>query len=210
MLLTSLRVAKVPLRYGTDACCLALLDSTYTSEILHMRNSDLGAYLTRIQLTEQEHERWIENRLSQPNVLDFVALVRGAFAGTVSLTEIVPGASCELGRMIMPNDGRRVYALAVEFLGMSFGFEILGLKEMHCAVVEGNDSILRLHLRNGWRLNPAYDRDADVNGKRLHLAGLGIARSEWPGSFAGMSRLVKRLLDETSAPVIAPTDSIER
>ena len=81
---------------------------------------------------------------------------------------------------------------------------------MYCAVVEGNESILQLHLRNGWRLNPAYDRDANVNGKRLRLAGLSIARSEWPESFAGMSRLVKRLLDETSAPLIGPTEFIER
>ncbi len=206
MLLTALQISRVPLRYGTDSCCLTLCDSTYTSQILRMRGSDLGPYLTRMRINGQEHERWLESRMRRPDILDFVVLVRDRFAGTISLADIVPGDRCELGRMIMPDDGRRVYTLAVEFLSMSFGFEILGLKEMYCAVVEGNDSILRLHLRNGWKLNPHYDRDAIVDKRPVHLLGLSIVRSEWPGSFAGMSRLVKRLLDNKTAPLLAQSD----
>jgi RimJ/RimL family protein N-acetyltransferase len=202
MHLDKLEIAKAPLRYGTDACCLVLADSAYTNDILSMRNSDLGVHLNRIQVTAEEHELWLSLRLAQPDILDFVVLIDGKFGGTVSLTQIEHGAKCEFGRMIIPNDGRRVYTLAVEFLGMSFAFEVLGLEEMYCAVVEGNDSILRLHLRHGWVLNPAYDREAIVNGRRVQLAGLSISRTEWPNSFAGMKTLVKRLLDKDTAPAL--------
>jgi RimJ/RimL family protein N-acetyltransferase len=202
MLLDHLEIAKVPLRYGTDACCLVLADSRFTAEIINLRNSDLGEYQNRIQVTEEEHERWLASRLARADTFDFVVLIGGEFGGTVSLTEVEIGKRCEFGRMMIPNDGRRVYTLGVEFLGMSFGFEVLGLEEMYCAVVEGNDSILRLHLKQGWRLNPAYDREAMVNGRRVFLAGLSISRAEWPGSFAAMNKLARRLLDQDTAPAL--------
>jgi RimJ/RimL family protein N-acetyltransferase len=202
MRLDQLEIAKAPLRYGTDACCLVLADSTYTKDILNMRNSDLGAHMNRIQVTEEKHERWLASRLALPDILDFVVLIDGKFGGTASLTEIERGVKCEFGRMIIPNDGRRVYTLAVEFLGMSFAFEVLGLEEIYCAVVEGNDSILRLHLRHGWKLNPAYNRKAAVNDRMARLVGLSISRKEWPNSFAGMKKLVRRLLDKDTAPAL--------
>jgi len=203
MLLSELNIAKAPLRYGTDACCLSLADSSYAKDTIEMRNSDLGEYLNRIHVTEEEHEQWLASRLTQEGSLDFVVLIGGRFGGTVSLTEIEHGKRCEFGRMIIPNDGRRVYTLAVEFLGMSFAFEVMGMEEMYCAVVDGNESILRLHLRHGWKLNPVYDREATVNGRRARLTGLSISRSEWPNSFAGMKKLVKRLLDKGTAPGLA-------
>jgi UDP-4-amino-4,6-dideoxy-N-acetyl-beta-L-altrosamine N-acetyltransferase len=203
MLLNELKIAKAPLRYGTYACCLSLVDSSYTKDILEMRNSDLGEYLNRIHVSEEEHEQWLASRLAQRDILDFVVLIDGKFGGTVSLTEIEHGKRCEFGRMIIPNDGRRVYTLAVEFLGMSFAFEVMGMEEMYCAVVDGNESILRLHLRHGWKLNPEYDREAIVNGHKARLTGLSISRTEWPNSFAGMKKLVKRLLDKDTAPALA-------
>ena len=203
MLLNELKIARVPLLYGTDACCLSLADSSYTRDILELRNSDLGVYMNRMLVTEEEHERWLDSRLARTDILDFVVLIGGKFGGTVSLTEIEHGKRCEFGRMIIPNDGRRVYTLAVEFLGMSFAFEVLGMEEMYCAVVDGNESILRLHLRHGWKLNPAYDREAIVNGQQARLAGLSISRTGWPSSFAGMKKMVKRLLDKNTAPALA-------
>src|ERR1039458_1875417 len=202
MHLDQLEIAKAPLRYGTDACCLVLADSTHTNDLLSLRNSDLGVHLNRIQVTEEEHERWLSSRLAQPDILDFVVLIGGKFGGTVSLTQIEHGAKCEFGRMIIPNDGRRVYTLAVEFLGMSFAFEVLGLEEMYCTVVRSEESILRLHLRHGWELNPAYNREAIVNGRKVQLAGLSISRTAWPNSFTGMKKLVKRLLDKDTAPAL--------
>ncbi len=201
--LEELEIPKAPLRYGTDACCLVLSDSRFAEDVVRLRNdAAVGQFLNQVNVTAEQHEHWMSSRLRSQEMLDFVVLIRGKFSGTVSLTEIEHGQRCEFGRMIIPNDGRRVYTLAVEFLGMSFAFEVLGLKEIYCAVAEGNDSILRLHIRQGWKLNPAHDRDANVNGKQAHLVGLSISREEWPNSFAGMKKLVKRLLDKDSAPAL--------
>ncbi len=211
MFLGDLDIPKAPLRYGTDACWLQLCDSTYSRDIVALRNSDLGPYLNRIHVRDEEHEQWMASRSVRPDILDFVILIQGAFGGTVSFTDIEPGKRCEFGRMMIPNDGRRVYTLAVEFLGMSFGFEVLGLEEIYCAVVEKNETILRLHLRNGWKFNSSYDREAVVNGSHTRLVGLSVSRDSWPDCFAGMKGLVKRLLDKNFAPVVfAPEESVTR
>ena len=194
MLLDELRIAKVPLRYGTDACCLVLADSTYANDILSLRHSDLGAYMNRAQVTEEEHERWLDSRLARTDILDFVVLIGGKFGGTVSLTEIEHGKRCEYGRLIMPNDGRRIYVLAVEFLAMSFGFEVLGMESLYCAVVRENESVWRLHIANGWKLDTSHDRDHMVNGQIMHLLGMSIEKAEWPDAFERMKKAAKRLL----------------
>src|SRR5271169_1421145 len=134
--LEALDIPKAPLRYGTDGCCLQLCDSSYSREMVELRNTDLGPYLNRITVREEEHEEWMRARSERNDILDFVILIQGRFGGTVSFTQIEHGKRCEFGRMIIPNDGRRVYTLAVEFLGMSFGFEILGMQQIYCAVVE--------------------------------------------------------------------------
>ena len=202
MFLEHLDIPRAPLRYGTDTCCIQLCDSTYSRDIRALRKSDLGPFLNRIEVGEEEHEQWMTTRAESSDVLDFVILIQGAFGGTVSLTEIENGKACEFGRLIIPNDGRRVYTLAVEFLGMSFGFEMLGLREMYCAVVEKNEKVLRLQLRIGWKVNPAYNRVAMVNGTQVQLVGLSVARASWPDCFSGMKELVKQLLNKESAPAV--------
>lgn len=202
MFLKQLHIPRAPLRYGTDSCCIQLCDSTYSSEIRSLRNSDLGPFLSNMEIAEEEHERWMTSRAARSDVLDFVILIQGAFGGTVSLTEIEHGKVCELGRMMIPNDGRRVYHLAAQFLGISFGFEMLGVQEMYCAVAEKNDRLLRLQLRNGWKLNPAYNRVAMVNGSAMQLVGLSVVRASWPELFSSMKNLVMRLLNKESAPVV--------
>ncbi len=194
MLLHELELPKVPLRYGTDACCLVLADSTYSDDIMNLRRSDLGPYMNRIQVTKEAHERWITSRMRSQGVLDFVILIQGKFAGNVSLCDIEPGRRCEYGRLMMPNDGRRIYAPAVEFLAMSFGFEVLGMESLYCAVVRENESVWRLHIANGWKLDPSYDREHMVNGQTMHLLGLCIEKAIWSDAFESMKKIAKRLL----------------
>jgi RimJ/RimL family protein N-acetyltransferase len=94
----------------------------------------------------------------------------------------------------MPDDGRRIYALAAEILGMSFAFEILGIQTLYCVVMEGNDSVLNFHLKNGWNIDTRYDRIENVNSMNAHLLGLSVDRSGWSCCFAKMRPLAKRLL----------------
>lgn len=190
-----LSIPKAPLHYGTDSCYLTLTDSRFASEIVELRNTPaLGKFVNYAELTIQDQQLWLAGQLMRDDALNFSLIAQRQFAGVLSLYNIEHGVRCEFGRMMMPDDGRRIFALAAEVLGMSFAFEVLGVQTLYCVVVEENESVLKFHLRNGWHKDPRYERHACVNGKNAHLIGLSVDRSEWPTCFAKMQPLAKRLL----------------
>ena len=193
--LASLSSPKLPLRYGTEVCYITMTDHCFTADIVALRNTPaLGKYVNYVELSAEDHERWLSGQLERDDALNFVLVAEQKFAGTLSLYNIQHGKSCEFGRMMMPDDGRRMYALAAEILGMSFAFEILGIQTLYCVVMEGNDSVLAFHLKNGWSRDARYERYENVNGLNAHLIGLSVDRLRWPWCFAKMRPLAKRLL----------------
>lgn len=203
--LASLGFAKLPLRYGTEQCYITLSDRSFTAEIVALRNTPaLGKYIHYAELSKEEHERWLLGQLDRSDALNFSLVARQQFAGTLSLYDIQHGKSCEFGRMMMPDDGRRIYALAAEMLGMSFAFEILGIEILYCVVMDGNHSVLNFHLKNGWTRNPRYDSHTTVQGQKASLVGLSVIRSEWPRCFAKMRPLAKRLFASPPDKTVYP------
>src|SRR5512142_1028867 len=143
---------RMPLHYGSGSCCLTLCDSRYTAEIVALRNNpEVNRFIHHDHLSTEAHERWLRGESMRRDSLNFVILVGGRFAGTASLYDIAAGASCQFGRMVMPRDERRIYAVAAEFLCLSFAFEVLQVGEAYCTVVAENTSVLEFHLRNGWK-----------------------------------------------------------
>jgi len=192
--LCALNFSKLPLRYGTESCYITLTDGRYTADTVELRNNPaLGKYINYVELSAEDHERWLAGQLEREDALNFVLVAQQRFAGTLSLYNIEHGKRCEFGRMMMPEDGRRIYALAAELLGMSFAFEMLGVNTLYCVVVEGNNAVLNFHLKNGWKRDAQYERFASVNGSDAHLIGLSMQRSEWPNAFEKMRPLAKRL-----------------
>jgi RimJ/RimL family protein N-acetyltransferase len=195
--LSALDLSKLPLRYGTESCYITLTDDRFTAEIVALRNTPaLGKYINYVELSRADHERWLAGQMERDDALNFVLVANHLFAGTLSLYNIEHGKSCEFGRMMIPDDGRRVYALAAEILGMSFAFEMLGVDTLYCSVMEGNDPVLNFHTRNGWTRDLRYDRLERVNGLNASLIGLSVHRSKWPASFRAMRPLGKRLFAE--------------
>ena len=193
--LAELTIPKFPLRYGTEICYITLTDHRFTAEIVALRNNPaLGKYINYVELSSDRHESWLTGQLGRDDALNFVLVANSRFAGTLSLYDIKHGESCEFGRMIIPDDGRRIYALGAEMLGMSFAFEILGIQTLYCVVMEGNTPTLNFHLRNGWSIDARYERSECVNGMNAHLIGLTVNRSKWPECFARMRPLAKKLL----------------
>ena len=200
--LASLCYPKLPLRYGTEFCYITLTDGRFTADTVQLRNNPaLGKYINYSELTEESHQRWLAGQLERDDALNFAVVGKQKFSGTASLYNIKHGESCEFGRMMMPDDGRRIFALAAEMLCMSFAFEILRIRTLYCVVVEGNDKVLQFHMEIGWKIDQHYERYETVNDTMVHLIGLSMDRDEWPQCFAKMRPLAKRLLAPTPPQV---------
>lgn len=185
---------RMPLSYGSSACSLVLGDSRFTEQIVALRNnSEVNRFIHHDHLTPEAHERWLSAQMQRGDSLDFVVLVHGAFAGTASLYNIVPGQRCEYGRLVMCPDERRMYVIAVEFLCLSLAFEVLRVRELYCTVVKENASVLNFHLRNGWKLDERFDQMVRVNGSEVLSTGLSISAADWPSARESVAPILKRL-----------------
>lgn len=184
---------RLSLRYGSDTCAIVSSDARYSKEIVALRNDTaVNRFIHTCDLTEEMHLQWLASEQGRDDVLNFVILVQDNFAGTISLTDIQPGESAQLGRFVMPDDWRRLYALAAEFLCLSFAFEVLKVRSVWCRVAPENSGTLRFHLQNGWILNP--DRNSD---DELGQTGLSISKGDWPAAMASKKSLLERLHDRS-------------
>ena len=196
---SGLGMTKLPLRYGTESCYITLTDDLYTDEIVELRNTaSLGKYINYVELSAEDHRRWLAEQLERDDALNFVLVIRQKFAGTLSLYNIEHGKQCELGRVIMP-ESQRFYAPVVDLLGISFALEILGMDTVYCVVDEQNTRVLNSQLHFGWRIDPRYERFETVNGRHAHLIGLSVDRPEWAMLRERFRLLVKRLFHQKSA-----------
>lgn len=194
--LSDLELPKFPLRYGTDSCYIMLTDDRFSEDTIRLRNNPaFGRFLNYVELTREDHDRWLAEQLQRDDALNFVLIVEQKFAGILSLYDIQHGNQCELGRMMLPKE-RRIYAYPAELLALSFAFEVLGLHSVYCVVVEGNKRVWKLLLKIGWHLTPRYDRFQKVNGVDAHLLGLSIERAEWRQIFERKMVVSKRLFSQ--------------
>jgi len=192
--LEQVETRRMPLHYGSGSCCLTLCDSRYTAEIVGLRNNpEINQFIHHDHLTPEAHERWLRGESMRRDSLNFVILVAGRFCGTASLYEIVSGAKCEFGRMVMPNDDRRIYAVAAEFLCLSFAFEVLQLSEVYCTVASQNALVYEFHIRNGWKLDSRYDSFTRINGSETAEIGLSINYEEWLRAMENNREVLRRL-----------------
>jgi RimJ/RimL family protein N-acetyltransferase len=190
---------KLPLRYGLASCYLTLNDDRYTQETIALRNTpELSRFVHADRLTVETHERWLSDQLDRDDALNFVLIVRHRFAGTVSLYNVEHGRQGELGRLMVPNDGRRFYVLAGCMLAMSFAFEVLGLPTLYSVVVAENRRVFNLAVRNGWKADSRYDTRIPLNGELTELRGLSFSRADWPAWFARRQTLLQRILGARS------------
>ena len=192
--MTAIAIERMPLRYGSEMCCLVTSEPQYTADIVKLRNNPaVNRYIHHDHLTEESHERWLKGETMRSDSLNFVILIKGRFAGTASLYHIEAGKSCEYGRMVMPLDNRRIYAVAVEFLCLSLAFDILQVLEVRCTVARENSLVLDFHLRNGWMRAPHLDGFTRINGSEIAEVGLTMDSAAWQRAVQNNRDLLRRL-----------------
>ena len=89
----------------------------------------------------------------------------------------------------------RAFAPVALLLCLSFGFEIVGLPEIHSRVLEGNERALCFFERMGWKRDPRYGGEVIFHGEKARHIGFSISADEWPRIFeAHRDLLIQRLV----------------
>jgi RimJ/RimL family protein N-acetyltransferase len=153
----------------------------------------VNRYIHHDHLTPEAHERWLKGESMRRDSLNFVILIEDCFAGTASLYNIAAGSKCEFGRIAMSKDDRRVYAIAAEFLCLSFAFEVLQVMEVYCTVVAENKSALGFYLRSGWQHDLRYDGFTKLDGLEMSELGLSMNLEHWAKALEDNREVLRQL-----------------
>lgn len=140
------------------------LGTTDASEVLAIRNNpEFNRFLSNAgqEIKIEDQIRWTQKCKEENDNVNFKVLLKGNFAGTISLYDIDKNGSAEFGRYIVTHP---IAAIESELLLMQYGFEVLGLSEIVCKTVEKNTKVWQQHARLHFE---TYGSDID---HRIHEA----------------------------------------
>jgi RimJ/RimL family protein N-acetyltransferase len=155
---------------------------------------ELSAYLHPTSPDVADQEAWLEAYFQRPGDYYFTVddRVTGLPVGVVAVYDS-DGRSAEWGRWLI----RRTAPAAVEsaLLVYRAAFEALGLDELYCRTVAGNESVVSFHDSSGAarsRLLPAW---FELGGVRHDAVEHRVDRSLWQRMRPRLERLAQRVAE---------------
>ena len=179
--------------YGGPKSCLVRSTPRFAEQIVELYNDPQVRVSTCQEASSaEEHRAWLAREEQLGRDANFVILAKAGFAGTISLNDVIPDRTAEVQRFVTATNGLRPFALAAEFLVISYAFNVLHCRSVWCALGASAPQIVDFHLKNGWERCPHYDRPSklDPSGKML---GLRFGRDQWAPAMEECRDLLIRL-----------------
>lgn len=158
---------------------------TDRGRLLAWRNSpDVHPFMYADHLiTPDEHDRWIEKAISDPERVFRVVELDGEPVGLVSLYDIDrANGRCSLSRYLAEPAARGIGLGAwVEVWLIEYAFGPLGLSKLWSEVLATNETAWRLHLAHGFVEEARFRRHVRKAGAWQDVLGLGLLAEEWAG-----------------------------
>ena len=158
---------------------------------------EVRAYMytsSEIQLTD--HCNWFATMLVDPARHFFVMSMKGVECAVISFTNIEEGESCSWGFYSGPNAPAGA-SLIIELAGLSYAFETLSLRRLHCEVLSGNKQVINLHKKAG------FTQEGCLRQARQTVRGLedviifGMLDEEWPQARERLNARAKKFFESS-------------
>lgn len=159
-------------------------------------------------VSEAEHLKWIE-RLSKHDA-NLVFAILGADRmplGAVSANSIDRlHRKCDWA-FYLSESARGGLGAAIEASFIDFAFDTLGIEKLNCEVIEGNDTVVKLHKRflfcdEGFRRSNIIKNDVRTG---VHL--LGLTKTDWGNGRAAVFTRYQSVLDRFTIAIESPASS---
>jgi UDP-4-amino-4,6-dideoxy-N-acetyl-beta-L-altrosamine N-acetyltransferase len=178
-------------------------------KLLAVRNEESvrRAMFTDHVISADEHLQWMQGLQSDRSrqiwvILDDV----GEVIGQVSLNRLDRRQRTSDWAFFLSKAARGGLGFAVEYAFLNFVFDVLGLAKLNCEVVEGNDTVVKLHDKfdfkpEGFRRSQVVKDDRRVG---VHL--LGLTREDWTVARSRMADKNAAVLERFSIEVVPMRD----
>jgi UDP-4-amino-4,6-dideoxy-N-acetyl-beta-L-altrosamine N-acetyltransferase len=148
------------------------------------------------EISEREHTEWL-NRLDTDNRQLVFAVVSSEShpVGVVSLNSIDRKHQKSDWAYYLTNDVRGGLGAVIEFHFLSWAMADFDLQKLNCEVLEGNDAVVKLHEKFGFRKEGFRRHQILKSGSRLGVHLLGITRKEWEANQSQVYARYQKIFD---------------
>ena len=115
-------------------------------EVLEWRNNDLvrRQMFTNEIISLEKHLSFIESLKTSSDKLYFRIKWKNKSIGVLDYYDTIKGTKI-MGLYLNPEFIGSAWGIYLEFIGLEYAFDFLNLKEIHCEIIESNESVLKIH-----------------------------------------------------------------
>ncbi|MGI9278157.1 MAG: UDP-4-amino-4,6-dideoxy-N-acetyl-beta-L-altrosamine N-acetyltransferase [Endozoicomonas sp.] len=163
---------------------LTSLDVESQLKVRSIRNEDnVRKWMyTDHQISVSEHLGWVNSLKSNDQQIVFVVLDDGVTpVGVVSVNAIDSLQNRADWAYYLSESVRGGLGSALEYFFVDFVFETMGLDKLNCEVIEGNDSVVKLHGKFLFKDEGFRASNIQKDGTRIGIHLFGLTREDWMG-----------------------------
>lgn len=166
------------------------------SRVRNLRNQEnVRKYMyTSHEISEIEHQRWLNSLQNNDSQVVFVAVDGGDVLGVVSLNAINQAQKTADWAFYLDSQvqGKGLGSI-IEFWMLDYAFNDVGLEKLNCEVLELNASVIKMHQKFGFEIEGVRRKNIVKEGARINVVLLGITREEWSAKRSALEPLIERL-----------------
>ncbi len=156
-------------------------------------------------ISPEEHRIWLRRLTTDDRQIVFAVVGNERQPlGQVSVTSIDRKNKRADWAYYLSTKARGGLGSAIEYAAINFVFDTLGLKKLNCEVIEGNESVVRLHKKFLFREEGFRRSNIVKNDCRLGVHFLGLTIEEWAAGKAEVRNKYRAVLDKFSVSIDLP------
>lgn len=156
---------------------------------------------TSHEISEKEHEGWLNSLKGNDRQAVFVAIRNGLALGIASLNSINALQKTADWAFYLDTEiqGQGLGSI-LEFWVLDYAFNNAGLDKLNCEVLETNPAVIKMHQKFGFELEGVRRKNILKDGRRIDVVLLGITKEEWKSKRPLLEPLILRLNTRTNTP----------
>jgi len=162
-------------------CTLREIEESDLAMVLEWRNAEdvRNNMYTNHVISIDEHRSWWESQRNNPKTRLLICELDGSAAGVITFTNYTGPEGTATWAFYSGDRARRGVGAAMELAALNYAFDDLRLRRLECEVLDFNNSVIRFHLKHGFRVEGILREGYVREGKSYDIYKLAMLARDW-------------------------------
>ena len=147
-------------------------------------------------ITSEEHVNFLHRVSFDPRQWMFAVIDEDQLVGVASVNSVDVLHKKADWAFYLSEQARGGLGSAIEFALIDFVFDKLAMEKLNCEVIDGNDSVLKLHKKFLFQIEGLRRSQITKDGTRRGVHLLGLTKEDWQEGRAEVHQKYSAVLDK--------------